>query len=513
LGDEEITSDIPHQSDASLVNLDSEGIVHVGMEVKPGDILVGKITPKGERQLTPEEKLLRAVFGEKAADVKDTSLRMPPGASGVVIDVRVFTGDEAKKKKKKSGSRVANIQDSEIKEFARNQSETLQILEEDAIVRIRGLVKGKKAAAAIGTVIKSNEVLTDVRLKALSSEQWSKIRVQDEKINSEIEGIEKSLNEVRTKQKEEYKAYSQKIREGHVLPQGILKTIKVYIAIKRNLQVGDKMAGRHGNKGVVSKIVPMESMPYLKDGTPVDVVLSPLGVPSRMNVGQILETNLGLAAKGLGNKITSLLQEEKENQVKEIRSFLGKVFKNDVRFEDKKLTDDEVIEMASNLKKGVPFATPIFDGASEDDIGNMLELADLPRNGQMTLYDGYSGEQFERPVTVGCMYMLKLHHLVDEKMHARSTGPYSLVTQQPLGGKAQRGGQRFGEMEVWALEAYGAAYTLCEMLTVKSDDVFWRAKMFEGITEDDFRLKSGVPESFSVLVQEIRAMGIDMDFE
>jgi DNA-directed RNA polymerase subunit beta len=335
LGDEEITSDIPHQSDASLVNLDSEGIVHVGMEVKPGDILVGKITPKGERQLTPEEKLLRAVFGEKAADVKDTSLRMPPGASGVVIDVRVFTGDEAKKKKKKSGSRVANIQDSEIKEFARNQSETLQILEEDAIVRIRGLVKGKKAAAAIGTVIKSNEVLTDVRLKALSSEQWSKIRVQDEKINSEIEGIEKSLNEVRTKQKEEYKAYSQKIREGHVLPQGILKTIKVYIAIKRNLQVGDKMAGRHGNKGVVSKIVPMESMPYLKDGTPVDVVLSPLGVPSRMNVGQILETNLGLAAKGLGNKITSLLQEEKENQVKEIRSFLGKVFKNDVRFEDK----------------------------------------------------------------------------------------------------------------------------------------------------------------------------------
>ena len=297
------------------------------------------------------------------------------------------------------------------------------------------------------------------------------------------------------------------------MPQGIIKTIKVYIAIKRHLQVGDKMAGRHGNKGVVSRIVPVESMPYLADGTVVDVVLSPLGVPSRMNVGQILETHLGLAARGLGVKIGAMLQTEREESLSSLRSFLAQVFQGDARFDESQLSDDEVLETAANLKEGVPFATPIFDGASEGDIGRMLALAGLSSNGQMTLYDGHTGEPFERPVTVGCMYMLKLHHLVDEKLHARSTGPYSLVTQQPLGGKAQRGGQRFGEMEVWALEAYGAAYTLCEMLTVKSDDIQWRTKMFEGITEGDLKLKSGVPESFRVLKQEIRALGIDMSFE
>lgn len=515
LGDEEITRDIPHQSEVSLANLDEEGIVHVGVHVKPGDILVGKITPKGERQLTPEEKLLRAVFGEKAADVKDSSLRMPPGALGVVIDVKVFNSDEIKKRKKKSADtdkRIKSIQEIELQEFVRGQEEAWRIVEEDAAMRIQSLAVGRQAAA--GGPIKEGTAITEAALAACKSDKLPRLRTDDDKINKQLEAIEGWLKDARDRQKAEYEIQSRKLKDGHSLPQGVLKTIKVYVAIKRDLQVGDKMAGRHGNKGVVSKIVPAESMPYMADGTPVDVVLSPLGVPSRMNVGQILETHLGLAAKGLGNKIARMLQNEKDKQLGEIRAFIEKVFAGDNGAPDlRAMSDDEVVEMARNLQQGVPFATPIFDGAAESDIRKMLELADLPASGQMTLYDGYSGEPFERPVTVGYMYIMKLHHLVDEKMHARSTGPYSLITQQPLGGKAQRGGQRFGEMEVWALEAYGAAYTLCEMLTVKSDDIYWRAKMFEGIAEGDLRLKTGVPESFSVLVQEIRALGINMDFE
>ena len=514
LGDEEITRDIPYHSEASLSNLDAEGIVNIGVHVHPGDVLVGKVTPKGERQLTPEEKLLRAVFGEKAEDVKDTSLRMPPGSAGVVIDVKVFDSEEARKDRKKAtssvGNRMRSIQDLELDEFKRGQKEALRIMQEDAIARIEKLTVNEKLTVKIGD-IKKGDKITASTFEKLKRGEWLQLRVSNDKINQQIESIAEQLKVEEIHQGEMLKNQTQKIKEGHNLPHGILRTIKVYVAIKRNLQAGDKMAGRHGNKGVVSKIVPLESMPYLEDGTPVDVVLSPLGVPSRMNVGQILETHLGLAAKGLGKKIESMLHEEKQKQIASMRAFIKKIFGK--RLDVESLSDEEVIEMAGNLKNGVPFATPIFDGASEDDIHSMLKMADLPTSGQMTLYDGYNGEKFERPVTVGYMYILKLHHLVDEKMHARSTGPYSLVTQQPLGGKAQRGGQRFGEMEVWALEAYGAAYTLCEMLTVKSDDVYWRTKMFEGISEGDLRLRKGIPESFNVLVKEIRALGIDMDFE
>ena len=518
LGDEEITRDIPHQSETSVANLDEEGIVHVGVHVKPGDILVGKITPKGERQLTPEEKLLQAVFGDKAKDVKDTSLRMPPGSSGVVIDVKVFDSDEIKKRdsgnaKSAAGRRIRSIADTEMREFKRDQAEEWRIIEEDALLRIRALAEGRTASVSVGAVDKGG-VIAAAALSELKRDQLLKLRVSDAAVSEQIKSIESFLKRERARQAAELKEQTRKMTDGHPLQQGILKTIKVYVAIKRNLQVGDKMAGRHGNKGVVSKIVPAESMPYLQDGTPVDVVLSPLGVPSRMNVGQILETHLGLAAKGLGAKIQEMLRKERAAQIAELRAFLRKVFAGDGGgFNADDLSDDELLETASNLKNGVPFATPIFDGAGESDIRAMLELGGLPPSGQMTLYDGYSGEPFERPVTVGYMYILKLHHLVDEKMHARSTGPYSLITQQPLGGKAQRGGQRFGEMEVWALEAYGAAYTLREMLTVKSDDTVNRTKTFEGISEGDLKSRTGVPESFNVLVQEIRALGIDMSCE
>ena len=521
LGNEEITRDIPHQSEASVSKLDDEGIIHIGMHVKPGDILVGKIAPKGERQLTPEEKLLQAVFGDKARDVKDTSLRMPPGSSGVVIDVKVFDGEEIKGELKRrdraassaAGRRLRTSQDTEIREFKQEQAEAWRIMEEDALLRIRNLAKGEVATVALGK-IKKGATITDSGLDALKNDQLPKLRVKDEAKNNQIKSAETFLKNEKLRQASELQEHTVKLKDGHPLPQGILRTVKVYVAIKRNLQVGDKMAGRHGNKGVVSKVVPAESMPYLEDGTPVDVVLSPLGVPSRMNVGQILETHLGLAARGLGAKIEKMVLLERDKQLKEVRAFLKQVFAEDGNgFDVDSLSDDEVLETAANLKRGVPFATSIFDGAGEADIRRMLELADCPPSGQMTLYDGYSGEPFERPVTVGYMYIMKLHHLVDEKMHSRSTGPYSLITQQPLGGKAQRGGQRFGEMEVWALEAYGAAYTLCEMLTVKSDDIYWRTKMFEGISEGDLKLKTGVPESFNVLVQEIRALGIDMDFE
>ena len=502
LGDEEITLDIPHQSESALMNLDDEGIVRVGVEVQPGDILVGKVTPKGERQMSPEEKLLQAVFGEKANDYKDSSLRMPTGAAGVVIDVKVFTSEEIRKKDKKRDSAVSKralaINEEELQRYKKKQQTEMQFIKEDAAARIRQLVGDAKKAAD---------------LDKLKTDEFFKLRVKDTAINDKIEEIVAAVSEEEKAQQKRLKATSKKLTEGHDLAQGILKTVKVYVAIKRPLQVGDKMAGRHGNKGVVSRIEPVESMPYLADGTPVDIVLNPLGVPSRMNVGQILETHLGFAAKGLGNKLSDMLYLERKKQLAEIRAMLTKIYGGDNTANLKEFSEEELIALARNLTNGVPFATPIFDGASETEIGDMLELADLPKSGQVTLYDGHSGEAFNRPVTVGYMYIMKLHHLVDDKMHSRSTGPYSLVTQQPLGGKALGGGQRFGEMEVWALEAYGAAYTLCEMLTVKSDDISWRSKMFENIIDNDFQLRSGVPESFNVLVQEIRSMGIDMDFE
>ena len=513
LGAEEITADIPHQPDSALANLDSEGIVNVGVEVKPGDILVGKVTPKGEKQLTPEEKLLRAVFGDKATDVKDTSLRMPPGASGVVIDVKVFTSDEVKNKKEENKSdRAAGIWDADIKEFKKKQQQTLQILGADSCDRVRSWLAGNKAAVGAGDV-KRGAVITKSNLSNLSKEQLFKVRIADEAVNERIEKLEQRLDALKSGQTQELKKYKNKLTNAPDLPQGFFKTVKVYVAIKRNLKVGDKMAGRHGNKGVVSKIVPVESMPYMADGTPVDIVLNPLGVPSRMNVGQILETHLGLAAKGLGKKIGEMMREENKKSKIALRALLTKIYDGDSHNNIAAMNDEDLLQTAKKISSGVPFASPIFDGASEEEISRMLTLAEFSQSGQMMLYDGQSGEPFMRPVTVGYAYIMKLHHLVDEKMHARSTGPYSLVTQQPLGGKAQQGGQRLGEMEVWALEAYGAAYTLCEMLTVKSDDVFWRTKMFEDITEGDFQLKSGVPESFNVLVQEIRAMGIDMDLQ
>lgn len=503
LGDEEITRDIPHQSESALANLDDEGIVRIGVEVQPGDILVGKVTPKGERQMSPEEKLLQAVFGEKANDYKDTSQRMPPGAGGVVIDVKVFTSEESRKKSKGGNDNISKraqaINEEEIARYESKQRAEMEFIREDTLARIRDhLARDKKNPALKG--LSAEEVLK--KNKTALKSMPDALRVIVEAFNVEKDAQNKRLSETR-----------KKITEGHDLEQGILKTVKVYTAIKRPLQVGDKMAGRHGNKGVVSRVEPVESMPYLTDGTPVDIVLNPLGVPSRMNVGQILETHLGLAAKGLGDKITALLHSEKKKQLDELKAFLRKVYAEDKHADLDELSEKELVEMARNLAGGVPFATPIFDGASEKEISAMLELAGMPETGQVTLYDGHSGEPFSRPVTVGYMYIMKLHHLVDDKMHARSTGPYSLVTQQPLGGKALGGGQRFGEMEVWALEAYGAAHTLREMLTVKSDDTTWRSKMFEDIIDNDLQLRSGLPESFNVLVQEIRAMGIDMDFQ
>ena len=507
LGDEEITRDLPHQPEAALVNLDEEGIVRIGQEVQPGDILVGKVTPKAERQMTPEEKLLQTVFGEKVNDYKDTSVRLSPGASGVVIDVKVFTSEESRKKTKAGDDRIAKraqvLSAEEIDRYKSMQRVEMEFIRDDAVARIAAaLAAAEKLPAA---------------LKKRAPEDILKAAEKDKKPAAQLpESVRKIVAAFlaeKDAQGKRLKETKKKITEGHDLEQGILKTVKVYVAIKRPLQVGDKMAGRHGNKGVVSRVEPVESMPYLEDGTPVDVVLNPLGVPSRMNVGQILETHLGLAAKGLGDKIADLLQSERKKQLAELKAFLKKVYAGDRHADIAKMGEAELVNMAKNLKGGVPFATPIFDGASEAEIGEMLELAKMPKTGQVTLYDGHSGEPFSRPVTVGYMYMMKLHHLVDEKMHARSTGPYSLVTQQPLGGKALGGGQRFGEMEVWALEAYGAAHTLKEMLTVKSDDTTGRSKMFEDIVTNTPHARSGMPESFNVLVKEIQAMGIDMDFE
>ncbi|MGB8693455.1 MAG: DNA-directed RNA polymerase subunit beta [Steroidobacteraceae bacterium] len=507
LGPEDISADIPNVGDAALAKLDEAGIAFIGAEVRAGDILVGKVTPKGETQLTPEEKLLRAIFGEKASDVKDTSLRVPPGMDGTVIDVRVFTRDGVEK-----DIRAQSIEKAEIERVRKDLQDQRRILEDDLYSRVRGMLLGKSAAAG-PKKLKSGTRIEAEYLDSLTREEWFEIRLEEEDANSQLEAAGERLRtqqQAFDKRLDEKKA---KITAGDDLAPGVLKMVKVYLAVKRRVQPGDKMAGRHGNKGVISTIVPVEDMPYLEDGTPVDVVLNPLGVPSRMNVGQVLETHLGWAAKGLGLKIGRMLDAQASNA--ELRGFLGQIY-NETSGQKEQLgefNDKELHELAGNLRRGVPMATPVFDGAAESDIKALLKLADMPQSGQTWLFDGRTGERFDRQVTVGYMYMLKLNHLVDDKMHARSTGPYSLVTQQPLGGKAQFGGQRFGEMEVWALEAYGAAYTLQEMLTVKSDDTIGRTQMYKSIVDGNHEMKAGMPESFNVLVKEIRSLCINIELE
>ncbi|HWS74053.1 MAG TPA: DNA-directed RNA polymerase subunit beta [Quisquiliibacterium sp.] len=518
LGPEEITRDISNLSESQLGRLDESGIVYIGAEVQAGDTLVGKVTPKGETQLTPEEKLLRAIFGEKASDVKDTSLRVPSGMSGTVIDVQVFTREGIVRDK-----RAQSIIDDELKRYRLDLNDQLRIVENDAFSRIERLLTGKVANGGPKRLAKGATVTAEY-LADLDRYQWFEVRLADEAAASQLESLKDSIEQKRHSFDLAFEEKRKKLTQGDELPPGVLKMVKVYLAVKRRLQPGDKMAGRHGNKGVVSRIVPVEDMPYMADGTPVDIVLNPLGVPSRMNVGQILETHLGWAAKGIGLRIGSMLRQQAA--VGELRRLLEEIYNGGGQSADiAGLTDGEVIELAQNLRSGVPFATPVFDGASEEEIHRMLDIAypdDDPRTKligftpsktQVTLHDGRTGDAFDRTVTVGYMHMLKLHHLVDDKMHARSTGPYSLVTQQPLGGKAQFGGQRFGEMEVWALEAYGASYTLQEMLTVKSDDVNGRTKVYENLVKGEHAIDAGMPESFNVLVKEIRSLGIDIDLE
>ncbi len=508
LGPEEISADIPNVSEGLLSKLDESGVVYVGAEVKPNDILVGKVTPKGETQLTPEEKLLRAIFGEKASDVKDTSLRVPPGMDGTVIDVRVFTRDGVEK-----DARALQVEREELKQVRKDLDDELRIVEDDMFSRIQRLIIGQEADKGPNGLSKGSTISSEY-LDDIERDSWLNISLKDEELNVQLEKMSAQINEQREQFEQRFVEQKEKITSGDELAPGVLKMVKVYLAVKRRLQPGDKMAGRHGNKGVISMIVPVEDMPYDETGRPVDIALNPLGVPSRMNVGQVLETHLGWAAKGLGHRIGDMLDAEKN--VAEVRKFLDKIYNHnkDVTHSDiDSLTDDEVGELANNLRGGVPMATPVFDGAAESEIKEMLKLAGLPESGQTLLFDGRSGEPFDRPVTVGYMHMLKLNHLVDDKMHARSTGPYSLVTQQPLGGKAQFGGQRFGEMEVWALEAYGAAYTLREMLTVKSDDVVGRNKMYKNIVDGDHRMEAGMPESFNVLLKEIRSLGINIHLE
>ncbi|QKI88419.1 DNA-directed RNA polymerase subunit beta [Thiomicrorhabdus xiamenensis] len=500
LGPEEITADIPNVGESALARLDECGIVHIGAEVKQGDILVGKVTPKGETQLTPEEKLLRAIFGEKASDVKDTSLRVTKGVEGTVIDVQVFTREGVQK-----DARALAIQEEELSHIRKDIDEQYKILEADTIGRLRGMLVGHKLVD--GTKI------DEAFLETVPSERWFGLNVDDADMMHQLEVLESHLKDKRKAFNDAYEEKRKKLTQGDDLAPGVSKMVKVYVAIKRRIQPGDKMAGRHGNKGVISRIAPVEDMPFDETGRPVDICLNPLGVPSRMNVGQILEVHLGLAAEGLGSKINDMIQQQKD--IAEIRGFLDKIY-NETQGQNVDLdsfSDEEITELAMNLRKGVPLASPVFDGASEDQIKALLRLADLPESGQMKLFDGLTGEEFDRPVTVGYMYYLKLNHLVDDKMHARSTGPYSLVTQQPLGGKAQFGGQRFGEMEVWALEAYGAAFTLQEMLTVKSDDLNGRTRMYKNIVDGNEYMEPGMPESFSVLRKEIRALGIDIELE
>jgi DNA-directed RNA polymerase subunit beta len=516
LGAEEITRDIPNLAEQQLNRLDDSGIIYVGAEVQPGDVLVGKVTPKGETTLTPEEKLLRAIFGEKASDVKDTSLRVDQGSQGTVIDVQVFTREGIIRDK-----RAQQIIDDELKRFRLDLNDQLRIVEADAFDRIGKLLAGKTANGGPNKLPKGSKI-DKAYLDSVEKFHWFDIRPADEDVAAQLESIKNALAQTRHSFDLAFEEKRKKLTQGDELPAGVLKMVKVYLAVKRRLQPGDKMAGRHGNKGVVSKIVPVEDMPYMADGTPCDIVLNPLGVPSRMNVGQVLEVHLGWAAKGIGQRIGDMLQAH--SKMAEVRKFLDHLYNNTGHKETLDiLSDAEILEMAGNLQHGIPFATPVFDGASETETRAMLHLAypeDVARikglnanRTQAQLYDGCTGDAFERETTVGYMHVLKLHHLVDDKMHARSTGPYSLVTQQPLGGKAQFGGQRFGEMEVWALEAYGASYTLQEMLTVKSDDVQGRTKVYESIVKGEHAIEAGMPESFNVLVKEIRSLGIDIELE
>ncbi|MDA8127370.1 MAG: DNA-directed RNA polymerase subunit beta [Betaproteobacteria bacterium] len=508
LGPEEITRDISNLAERQLGRLDESGIIAIGAEVEAGDVLVGKVTPKGETQLTPEEKLLRAIFGEKASDVKDTSLKVPSGMSGVVIDVQVFTREGIERDK-----RAQSIIDTQLAEYKKDLTDRMRIVEDDTFARLEKLLHLKVANGGPKKLAKGSKITRDY-LESVNRHDWFDIRLADDDASRQVESLKDSLTQKRVEFDAMFEEKKKKLTAGDELPPGVQKMVKVYLAVKRRLQPGDKMAGRHGNKGVVSKIVPVEDMPFMADGRPVDIVLNPLGVPSRMNVGQILETHLGWASKGLGEKIGQMLDAQTKTLVKDLRHFFKEVYNASGKPEDiDGFTDEEVIELARHLKKGVPFASPVFDGASEEEIRRMLALAGLPEGGQVTLYDGRTGEAFDRQVTVGYKHVLKLHHLVDDKMHARSTGPYSLVTQQPLGGKAQFGGQRFGEMEVWALEAYGASYVLQEMLTVKSDDVNGRTKVYENIVKGDHKIEAGMPESFNVLVKEIRSLGIDIDLE
>jgi DNA-directed RNA polymerase subunit beta len=519
LGPEEITRDISNLSERMLGRLDDSGIIYIGAEVESGDVMVGKVTPKGETTLTPEEKLLRAIFGEKASDVKDTSLRVPSGMSGTVIDVQVFTREGIDR-----DSRAQQIIDDQLSDYKQDLADQMRIVEDDTFGRIKRLLTGK-AATGGPNKLKKGDTLTTEYLESVGRYDWFDIRLSDEDAARQLEQLKDSLSQARIEFDGKFEEKKRKLTQGDELPPGVQKMVKVYLAVKRRIQPGDKMAGRHGNKGVISKICPIEDMPHMADGTPLDIVLNPLGVPSRMNIGQILETHLGWAAKGLGKRIGDMLQAE--TKVAEIRQFLDKIYNSSTgKKEDiDSFSDEEVLELAQNLKHGVPFATPVFDGAAESDIKAMLDLA-FPDDDEHTkklqfhagktqvkLFDGRTGDTFERPVTVGYMHVLKLHHLVDDKMHARSTGPYSLVTQQPLGGKAQFGGQRFGEMEVWALEAYGASYTLQEMLTVKSDDVNGRTKVYENIVKGEHKIDAGMPESFNVLVKEIRSLAIDIDLD
>ncbi|NQY51269.1 MAG: DNA-directed RNA polymerase subunit beta [Piscirickettsiaceae bacterium] len=503
LGTEEITSDIPNVSESALSKLDESGIIYIGAEVTPGDILVGKVTPKGETQLTPEEKLLRAIFGEKAADIKDSSLRVSSGTFGTVIDVQVFTRDGVEK-----DERTLLIEKAELERIRADLKAQHRIIVNDVFARLERVLNGKAVIKAPGLVVGSK--IVEAYLRNLDNSKWFDIRMESEALNVQLEQAHTQIIQYRQEMDDAFKIRKKKLISGHDLAPGVQRMVKVFLAIRRRIQPGDKMAGRHGNKGVISNIVPVEDMPYTEDGRSVDIVLNPLGVPSRMNIGQVLEIHLGWAAKGLGNKIAEILDGQFD--IAELRNFLEKVYNSSGKQEDlNALSDEEIIEMAGNLRQGVPMATPVFDGAHENEIKDMLELAGLPRSGQTKLIDGRTGDFFHRPITVGYMHMLKLNHLVDDKMHARSTGPYSLVTQQPLGGKAQFGGQRFGEMEVWALEAYGAAYTLQEMLTVKSDDVTGRTRIYKNIVDNDYRMDAGMPESFKVLTREIRSLGIDID--
>jgi len=509
LGPEEITRDIPNVSEEALRNLDEAGIVYIGAEVQPGDILVGKITPKGESPMTPEEKLLRAIFGEKASDVRDTSMRMPPGTYGTVVEVRVFNRHGVEK-----DERAMAIEREEIERLAKDRDDEQSILDRNVYARLSDMLVGKDAIAGPKGYRKGAPLTVEL-LGEYPRSQWWQFAVEDEKLQSELEALRGQYDDSKRALEQRFMDKVEKVQRGDEMLPGVMKMVKVFVAVKRKMQPGDKMAGRHGNKGVVSRIVPVEDMPFLEDGTHVDIVLNPLGVPSRMNVGQILETHLGWACSGLGKQIGDLIDAYNAGgEIQPLRAKIETLIPDNDRNEPvRKFDDESVVRLGEQMRRGVSIATPVFDGAHEAEINELLEDAGLNSSGQVTLYDGRTGESFDRDVTVGYIYMLKLHHLVDDKIHARSIGPYSLVTQQPLGGKAQFGGQRFGEMEVWALEAYGAAYTLQEMLTVKSDDVAGRTKVYEAIVRGDDTFEAGIPESFNVLVKEMRSLGLNVELQ